>query len=116
MRNYRIKSKSAIVPYCDGRYVADVIGTIYDNLEGKYVQPIDEVDKLPIFSLESYVLTEPVTLAFVIALTFKPLYIPTKHLKRMRVEHVSGSFINVDPKDLVWVFPEEVIESTEWAG
>ena len=116
MRNYRIKPKSAVVPHCDGRYIADVIGTIYDNLEGKYIQPIGEVDKLPIFSLESHVLTEPVTLAFVIALTFKPLYIPTKHLKRMQVEHVNGSFINVDPKDLVWVFPEEGIESSAWAG
>ena len=54
--------------------------------------------------------------AIIVALTFKPVFIPIKNWKKLEILYKDGNKQNIHPSNLVWKFPKEGIECNSYPG
>ncbi len=98
------------LPISGNLYYVNISGEITDNQENIIQNYIDQFGDLcvNIAWIDGY---RSYRVADLVALTFKPVYLPYQKWKYIRVLFKDGNKLNVHPSNLVWKFPVGGLES-----
>lgn len=116
MFDYQIKRTNVTVPGSFGRYSMNSIGVLVDNFEQTSVQ-MAEKDGVMGYEINlPYSTNGFINAALLVAVTRKGIHLPFEYLKQCRILFSDGNENNVNPRNLIWKFPEEGLEVPTYPG
>jgi hypothetical protein len=111
MLDYHKKlSESVIIPYTDGRYSCVFEKCIYDNLTNSLL----EVNDVGCVSIDIEGLPSTIHVSFLIAMAYKPIYLPVKYWRKIHILFKDNNSTNWHPKNLIWKF-DNVLRNKYWS-
>lgn len=104
MQRYCLKDEGPLpIPRC-GRYAITRSGVVTDLKTGLVVEPT-MIDNTPMHAIPIQGLKGWIPVDFLVALTYKPVFIPFFLYDQLTVERIPGG--ECCPEDLIWRFPAE---------
>ena len=115
MFDYRKAGSDVVIPGSFGRYSISDTDVVIDNFLNKQVEPVWENNKV------GYNLNLPnpkgfISAACLKALAFKGWHLPLEYVHLCRILFADKDSTNIDPKNLIWKFPDKGIEVPTFPG
>lgn len=97
-----VDTTSLRLPVCGNKYTVNINGDITEN---DIKIPVTVFNDEPMVYIDWIKGENWYTLALIMSVTFKGLYIPTKYWMLLKTMYIDGNSLNVHPSNLIWKFP-----------